>query len=164
RDHLAGRRARVQHRVSRHAALDHLAQRCGELARLVLADEARERLLDNLVAAEAEQLRDGVVRLEDLALEVGHEHRVGRVLDDDVRGERAACRSAVGRYLGASAHGGQGLLGHWPVLRIMWARNWGMPGSLCGSAVVSASPASGPPLRLASEAAQIRDQVALLLG
>ena len=35
----------------------------------------------HLVAAEAEQLRDGVVGLEDLALEVGDEHRVGRVLD-----------------------------------------------------------------------------------
>ena len=45
------------------------------------ADEARQRLLEQLVRAEAEQLGDRVVGLEDLALEVGDEHRVGRVLD-----------------------------------------------------------------------------------
>src|SRR6516162_2692883 len=50
---------------------DHLAQRRGELPRLLGADEARQRLLDQLRPAEAEQLRDGVVGLEDLALEVG---------------------------------------------------------------------------------------------
>ena len=62
-------------------ALHHLAQRRGELARLLRADEARQRLLDQLVRAEAEQLGDGVVGLEDLAFQVRDEHRVGGVLD-----------------------------------------------------------------------------------
>ena len=44
-------------------------------------DEPRQRLLDQLVRAEAEELRDGVVGLEDLAFQVGDEHRVGGVLD-----------------------------------------------------------------------------------
>jgi hypothetical protein len=56
----------------------------GELAGL-FADEARERLLDDLVPAEAEEFGDRVVGLEDLALEVGDEHRVGRVLDQALR-------------------------------------------------------------------------------
>src|SRR5207249_4661843 len=56
-------------------------QRGRELARLLRADEARERLLDQLVLPEAEELGDRIVGLQDLALEVGDEHRVGRVLD-----------------------------------------------------------------------------------
>src|SRR5918994_5131063 len=47
RDHLARRRPRVEPRVARDAALDHLAQGSGELPRLLLADEARQRLLDD---------------------------------------------------------------------------------------------------------------------
>ena len=41
----------------------------------------RQRLLDQLVGAEAQELEDGVVGLEDLALQVGDEHRVRGVLD-----------------------------------------------------------------------------------
>ena len=74
-------RARVEPGVAGHALLDHLAQGRGELPRLLRADEPRQRLLDELVGAEAEQLGDGVVGLEDLALQVGDEHRVGGVLD-----------------------------------------------------------------------------------
>ena len=48
-----------------------------------------ERLLEHLVLAEAEQLRDGIVRLQDLAFEIGDEYRVGRVRDDDVGIQRA---------------------------------------------------------------------------
>src|SRR5437016_3125439 len=75
------RALRVEHRVARDAALHHLAQRGRELARLLRADEARERLLDELVLPEAEELGDGVVGLEDLALQVGDEDRVRGVLD-----------------------------------------------------------------------------------
>src|SRR5260221_3907562 len=41
----------------------------------------RSRLLDHLVLAEAEQLRDRVVGLEDFALQVRDEHRVRGVFD-----------------------------------------------------------------------------------
>jgi hypothetical protein len=75
--------------------LDDLLQGCGELAGLLGADEARQGLLDDLVPTEAEQLGDGVVRLQDLALQVGDEHRVGGIRDDDVRVERAADGGAV---------------------------------------------------------------------
>src|SRR5213083_540627 len=61
------------------------AERGGELALLLRADEARERLLEQLVLAEAQQLGDGIVGLQDLALEVGDEHRVGRVFDQALR-------------------------------------------------------------------------------
>jgi hypothetical protein len=98
--------------------LDDLSERGRELARLLGADEARERLLDDLVLAEAEELADRVVRLEDLALEVGDEHRVGGVGDDDVRGESAAHRravagrSAVGAVLRSLCRRCRNLLGH----------------------------------------------------
>src|SRR5439155_14035667 len=85
RDHLAGRGPRVEARVAGRAALDDLSERCGELARLLLADEARERLLDDLVAAEAEQLRDRVVGLEDLPFEVRSDDWGRRVLDQALR-------------------------------------------------------------------------------
>src|SRR5256714_7891920 len=77
------------------AVLDDLAEGGRELFRLLGTDEARERLLDDLVLAEAEQLGHGVVGLEDLALEVGDEHRVRRVRDDDVGDERSALGRAV---------------------------------------------------------------------
>src|SRR2546423_219034 len=63
-NHLAGGRPWVQHRVAGDASLDDLAQGSRELLCLFCADEARERLLDHLVLAEAEQLGDGVVCLE----------------------------------------------------------------------------------------------------
>src|SRR5213593_4068100 len=77
--------AGVEARIPRHAALHDLAQRGGELPCLLRADEARERLLEHLVLAEAEELRDRVVGLEDLALEVRDEHRVRGVLDQALR-------------------------------------------------------------------------------
>ena len=88
RDDLAGGAAGVEPGVAGDALLHDLAQGRGELARLLRADEPRQRLLDHLVGAEAEQLRDGVVGLEDLALQVRDEHRVRGVGDDDVRPER----------------------------------------------------------------------------
>src|SRR5204862_7851770 len=101
---LAGRRARVPDGVSGPAALDHLAEGGGELARLVLADEARERLLDDLVPAEAEEFGDGVVGLEDLALEVGDEHRVWRVLDQRLGVGAGLVQRAHVSEDGAGAH------------------------------------------------------------
>src|SRR2546422_728112 len=62
--------------------IDHLAEGGGELPSLRGADEARERLFEHLVLAEAEELGDGVVGLEDLALEVGDEDRIRGVLDE----------------------------------------------------------------------------------
>src|SRR5207245_9742586 len=56
-------------------------QRRPDLPRLVGADEARERLLDQLIWAEAEERGNRVVGLQDLTLEVGHEHGVRSVLD-----------------------------------------------------------------------------------
>src|SRR5207237_968413 len=78
---LAARASGVEPGVARDAALDDLAQRGGELAGLLGADEARERLFEHLVLAEAEKLGDGIVRLQDLALEIRDEYRVGRILD-----------------------------------------------------------------------------------
>src|SRR5204863_444014 len=59
-----------------------LAAGGGELARFLGADEAGERLLEDLVVTEAEELGDGVVSLQHLALEVGNENGVGDVLDE----------------------------------------------------------------------------------
>src|SRR6266550_3589952 len=80
-DYLPAGAAGVQVRVAGDAALHDLAEGRGELACLLGADEAGQRLLEQLVRAEAEQRGDRVVGLEDLALEVGDEDRVGRVLD-----------------------------------------------------------------------------------
>src|SRR5436309_3274636 len=80
-DDLAAGATGVEARVAGDAALDHLAQSGGELPGLLGADEARERLLEELVRAEAEQRGHRVVGLQDLALEVGDEHRVGGVLE-----------------------------------------------------------------------------------
>src|SRR5207237_4776942 len=90
RDGLAARAARVEDHVAHHTALDHFAQRHGEFPRFLRADEARERLLEHLVLAKAEQLRHGVVSPEDLALEVGDEDRIRGVGDDDVGIQRPA--------------------------------------------------------------------------
>src|SRR2546428_786592 len=81
-DDLAAGAAGVEAGVAGDAARDDLAEGGGELTGLLGADEARERLLQHLVGAEAEELGDGVVGLEDLALEVGDEHGVGGVLDE----------------------------------------------------------------------------------
>src|SRR5207237_1366707 len=77
RDDLAGGAARVEDGVPGDAALDHLTERRRELARLLGADEARQRLLDDLVLAEAEQLRDGVDRLDRISIEVSDENGGG---------------------------------------------------------------------------------------
>src|SRR5712691_1223836 len=115
-DDLAAGAAGVEAGVAGDAARDDLAEGGGELAGLLGADEARERLLDQLVRAEAEELGDGVVGLEDLALEVGDEHGVGRVGDDGIGIERAVPFAAAvptddGR-LGVEARS----FGHWPRL------------------------------------------------
>src|SRR3989441_337590 len=115
-DDLAAGAAGVEAGVAGDAALDDLAEGGGELTGLLGADEARERLLQHLVLAEAEELGDGVVGLEDLALEVGDEHGVGRVGDDGIGIERAVPFAAAvptddGR-LGVEARS----FGHWPRL------------------------------------------------
>src|SRR5881296_789614 len=53
-----------------------------ELSGLVQADEAGQRLLEHFILAEPRKRVDGVVGLEDLALEVGDEDGVGRILDE----------------------------------------------------------------------------------
>src|SRR5437867_5888698 len=80
-DDLAAGAAGVEPGVAGDAEIDDLAQGGGELPGLLGADEARERLLEELVRAEAEERGHRVVGLQDLALEVGDEHGVGRVLD-----------------------------------------------------------------------------------
>src|SRR3989442_1665948 len=81
-DDLAAGAAGVQAGVARDAALNDLAKGGGELAGLLGADEARQRLLDQLIRAEAEEGEDGVVGLQDLPLEIGDEDGVRRVLDE----------------------------------------------------------------------------------
>src|SRR5437870_3855331 len=81
-NHLPAGAAGVQVRVAGDAALDDLAQGGRELACLLRADEAGQRLLQQLVRAEAEQRGHRVVGLEDLALEVRDEDRVGGVLNE----------------------------------------------------------------------------------
>ncbi len=39
----------------------------------------------HLILAEAQQLGDSIIGLQNLALQVGHEHRVWSIGDDDVR-------------------------------------------------------------------------------
>src|SRR5256886_8510880 len=73
--------------VAGDAALDDLAEGAHQLARLVQADEAGQRLLEPFVLAEPQELGDGVVGDEDLALEVGNEYRVRSNGDDEVRVE-----------------------------------------------------------------------------
>src|SRR2546430_379505 len=80
-NHLPAGAAGVEARVAGDPALDDLAEGRGELASLLGADEARERLLDQLVRAEAQEGKDRVVGLQDLSLEIGDEHGVRRILD-----------------------------------------------------------------------------------
>src|SRR2546427_614938 len=89
-DDLSAGTPGVEPGIAGDAALDHLAEGGGELPGLLGADEPRERLLEHLVLAEAEELGDGVVGLEDLALEVGDEDRVRGVGADDVGIQRPA--------------------------------------------------------------------------
>src|SRR5438132_840207 len=80
-DDLAAGAAGVEAGVARDTPRDDLAESGRELPGLLGADEARERLLEHFVLAEAEELGDGVVGLEDLPLEVGDEDGVRGVLD-----------------------------------------------------------------------------------
>jgi hypothetical protein len=79
---LARGRPRMQHRVSSHAAFHDLAQRRGELAGFLGADEPGQRLLEHLILPEAEELRNRVVGLQNLPFQVGDEHRVRGVFDE----------------------------------------------------------------------------------
>jgi len=81
-DHFARGAARIQPSVAGDAAGDDLTQHGRELPRFVHADEARQRLLDDLGRPKSEQCVDGVVGLQDFALQVGDEDRIGRVLDE----------------------------------------------------------------------------------
>jgi hypothetical protein len=97
-DDLATRTARVQDNIPHDAAFDNFAQ-CGrELASFFGADEARQRLLEHLVLAKPEQLRNRVVSLQDFAFEVGDEDGVGGVGDDNVSIEGAV---PLGAAIGA---------------------------------------------------------------
>src|SRR5438445_9085293 len=81
-DDLAAGAAGVQAGVAGDAPGDDLAEGGGELAGLLGADEAGERLLEQLVWAEAQERRHRVVSLQDLPFEVGDEDGVGGVLDE----------------------------------------------------------------------------------
>ena len=70
--------------VASDAALDDLAEGAHQLARLVQSDEAGQRLLEHFVLVEPQEVGDGLVGKEDFALEVGDEHRVRRIGDDEV--------------------------------------------------------------------------------
>src|SRR4029077_3957470 len=70
RNDLARSAARIQTRISRHAAFDNLPERGGEFASLLRADEPRERLFDQFIRLEAEELGNRIVCLEDFALQV----------------------------------------------------------------------------------------------
>src|SRR5262249_57025501 len=61
--------------------LNHLLERCCELAGLLWTDEARERLLQHLVWSKAQQLGDGIVGKQNLALKIRDKHGVWSVLD-----------------------------------------------------------------------------------
>src|SRR5207302_403918 len=95
-DDLAAGTPRVQDHVPHDTPFDHFAQRCRELARFLRADETGERLLEHLSLAKPEELRDRVVGLHDFAFEVGNEHRIRSVGDDDVGIQRALPFSTLG--------------------------------------------------------------------
>ena len=88
RNHLARRATRLEPDVAGDVPLHDLAEGHHELPRLVLTEEPGDGLLENLVAAQTKQAGDGVVRLEDLALQIADEHRIRSIRDDDVRRER----------------------------------------------------------------------------
>src|SRR5258706_84632 len=80
-DALPARAPRVEPGVAGDTPLHDLPQRRRELPRLFGTDEARQRLLEELVRTETEERGNRVVGLQDLPLKVGNEHRVRRVLD-----------------------------------------------------------------------------------
>src|SRR5438093_751800 len=81
-DHRPACASRIEPRIASDAPLHDLPQCRRELPCLLGADEARERLLEELVRAEAQERGHRVVGLQDLPLEVGDEHRVRGVLDE----------------------------------------------------------------------------------
>src|SRR3989442_1038517 len=89
-DHLATCAPWVESGVAGDAALHDLPEGRQELPSFIGRDDARERLLNQLVRTKAEEREDGVVGLQDLPLEVGNEDRVRRVGDDDAGIQRAA--------------------------------------------------------------------------
>ena len=91
--------------VARDAVLDDLAKGDHQLARLVQADEAGERLLQDLVLAEPQEFGDRLVREKDLALEVGNEDGIRGVGDDQV-GVQMVHRLLVPGPLRAPVEGG----------------------------------------------------------
>jgi len=111
RDDLARSATRVETEVPRHAAVHDLADGGDELLGFRRAEEARDGLFQDLVAAKAEQLRDRRVRFQDLAAEIADEDRVGSVCDDDIGRERAA-HVVIDRRISADAaknHGREGI-------------------------------------------------------
>src|SRR5262245_35610035 len=74
----------MESHVTGRPPLDGFTDGVDELLGLRGVEEARNRLLEDLVTTQAEQLRDGGVRLVNLALEVDDEYRVWCVGDDQV--------------------------------------------------------------------------------
>jgi hypothetical protein len=71
--------------------LDDLVQRQHELSRLFGRDNPGKRLLDQLGGPKAKELKDRVVRLQDLPFQVRDEKRVRRIGDDDVGSQGDGC-------------------------------------------------------------------------
>src|SRR5262249_42161441 len=71
-----------------------------DLPRLVGREKPGDGLLEPLVPPQAQQTRDRIVGLEDLAFQVTDEDRIGRVRDDDVGGERRSGRALRSGYEG----------------------------------------------------------------
>src|SRR5919197_2824574 len=71
--------------VSGFPALDHLAKRGHEVTRFLDGDDPGQRLLNQFVGSETQQVEYGVVRLKNLAVEIGDKHGIGRILDEALR-------------------------------------------------------------------------------
>ncbi len=85
RNHFARGAAGIEAGVLGDAPLHHFAEGRGELAGFFRTDEPRQRLLDDFVRPETEQRINRVVGLENLAFQVGNEHRVGGVFNQAFR-------------------------------------------------------------------------------
>src|SRR5438876_797484 len=80
-DRLAARAPWVEPGVAGDAARHDFPERGRELPGLLGADEARQRLLEELVRAETEECGHRIVCLQDFPLEIRHKHRVRSMLD-----------------------------------------------------------------------------------